>query len=217
MVVTEVSPRVHRYPWTVVKQWRPPDIWILLQAFTGKHPLSECNPSSLVVMKIINGERPVYPRGSEQLGFSAQVWNMTVDCWRHDPVHRPTMAVVVEFLREWCVISPRRTGALANILFAVIPYKLKIRRCRHYLRGSRARTRAIRRSTGSSPQHSLMKTAVQPSRPGPPRTPVTRPLQPKITQQPTAQRSTPCSPVLGAVSEAHWTTRCPASLPPTPI
>lgn len=44
---------------------------VVTEAFTGKHPLSECNPSSLVVMKIINGERPVYPRGSEQLGFSA--------------------------------------------------------------------------------------------------------------------------------------------------
>lgn len=77
------------------------DIRILLQAFTGKYPLSECNPPSLVVVKIITGDRPVHPQGSERLGFVAQIWNMAVDCWHHDPTHRPTMAVVVEFLRQW--------------------------------------------------------------------------------------------------------------------
>lgn len=57
------------------------------------------------MVKYMEGQRPVHPHGTEQLGFVAPVWNMTVDCWRHNPAFRPLMAAVVEFLREWSVIS----------------------------------------------------------------------------------------------------------------
>jgi len=72
---------------------------VVMETFTGKHPLCEVTVP-LVMMKIMNGERPTYPTGTEILGLVAPVWNMTVDCWRHKPALRPIMAAVVEFLRE---------------------------------------------------------------------------------------------------------------------
>lgn len=72
---------------------------VVIEAFTGKHPFCEWKHPAVMV-KIIEGERPAYPQGTEALGFVAQIWDMAVDCWRHDSTQRPTMAAVVGFLRE---------------------------------------------------------------------------------------------------------------------
>ncbi|KAF9779779.1 kinase-like domain-containing protein [Thelephora terrestris] len=72
---------------------------VVIGTFTGKNPFSEFNAHT-VVFKTMNRERPTYPRGTEALGFVTPIWHMTVDCWHHDPAHRPMMAAVVEFLRD---------------------------------------------------------------------------------------------------------------------
>ena len=53
------------------------------------------------MMKIMGGERPMYPFGAQKLGFVEPIWDMTINCWQHDPSRRPPIANVVEFLREW--------------------------------------------------------------------------------------------------------------------
>jgi len=57
-------------------------------------------------LPVAAGERPAHPPGTEILGFVAPVWNMTVDCWRHNSAYRPIMAAVVEFLRECYTLHP---------------------------------------------------------------------------------------------------------------
>jgi hypothetical protein len=65
------------------------------------------------------GERPPYPRGTEGLGFVGPIWSMTVDCWQDEPARRPTMAAVVEFLREWSAISLNRVRVLTDTSVAL--------------------------------------------------------------------------------------------------
>ncbi|KAF9779787.1 kinase-like domain-containing protein [Thelephora terrestris] len=73
---------------------------VVIGAFTGKPPFSELNTNT-VVAKTRAGERPPYPLEAKELGFMGPIWDMTNNCWRHDPSQRPMMAAVVEFLREW--------------------------------------------------------------------------------------------------------------------
>jgi len=99
-----------------ITRWTPPEIlggsnqctreadifsfgMVVIEVFTGKHPFSEFNTPS-AIMKVMARERPVHPPGTEKLGFVTQIWDMTVNCWRHDPADRPTTAAVVKFLRE---------------------------------------------------------------------------------------------------------------------
>jgi serine/threonine protein kinase len=115
MVVMEVSSRVS--PCSFIGDERREnfaDILVLLQAFTGKPPLSELN-NLTAALNIMAGERPVHPFGTEELGFVDPVWNMTVDCWQHDPASRPTMAAVVEFLREWSALSLHGTNTTHTV------------------------------------------------------------------------------------------------------
>ena len=129
----------------------------------------------LVMMKVIAGERPIYPSGTEEIGFVAPMWNMTVDCWRHDPVSRPTMPTVVEFLREWSVVSPCRPNPPAQIL-AAIPNTLRIRLCPSYLRGGQPGILPAHRFMDPSHQRPQMVTSVRPGRRAPHPTP---PFQPR--------------------------------------
>jgi len=104
---------------------------VVLEAFTGKFPLKELNGPSRM-QKIMNGERPVHPSGTENLGLVAPVWNMTIDCWQDDPARRPTMAAVADFLRgcyalhavdpTLSTLSPwNPTGKVGNIYRIISP------------------------------------------------------------------------------------------------
>jgi len=61
--------------------------------------------SPLIIFKFITGKRPGRPQEARELGLVDSVWDMTLSCWQQVPSHRPTAAGVVEFLREWPVLS----------------------------------------------------------------------------------------------------------------
>lgn len=172
------------------------------QAFTGKHPLSELNSPS-VMLKIMNGERPIYPSGTEGLGFVAPVWNMTVDCWRDDPVFRPTMAAVVEFLREWSVVPLRRTNTSSHgFLYIAIPNTLRTRHCPNYLRGSHPGIRSAHRFMDPSHRRPQMVTSVRPDRRAPHQTPPFRSMN-----NLRARRLTSCPPDFCRARPLHLANR----------
>ena len=77
----------------------PPDIHVLSEVFTGRHPFSEFSVP-VTILKIMTGERPDRP---EEPGLTDAVWDMTLRCWDEDPVQRPTMTRVVGVIREWLV------------------------------------------------------------------------------------------------------------------
>ena len=49
----------------------------------------------------MNHELPDRP---QKEGLTDQVWDMTVQCWNHNPDSRPKMTEVVAALREWQVL-----------------------------------------------------------------------------------------------------------------
>ena len=85
------------------RYWTP-DIQMVPQAFTGRHPFSEFTVP-VITSEIIDGRRPARPQEAQRLGLTDSVWDMTDRCWRHDPAQRPTMRKVVRLLREWPVFS----------------------------------------------------------------------------------------------------------------
>ena len=54
---------------------------------------------------ITDGKQPARPREGQELGLTDSIWDMTVRCWRQDPVQRPMMTEVVGLAREWSVFS----------------------------------------------------------------------------------------------------------------
>jgi hypothetical protein len=71
-----------------------------LKAFTGSHPFSELAPADAVFKMVINHELPDRP---QEKNLTDPVWEMTVQCWQHEPDRRPKMTEVVATLRQWQV------------------------------------------------------------------------------------------------------------------
>jgi len=63
------------------------------------------------------------------------VWDMTSNCWQEDPSHRPAAAGVVEFLREWPVVSLSLQSQHPETISAATPYMPRIWRCPLCLHG----------------------------------------------------------------------------------
>jgi len=100
MVVIEVGPHPrHPWYWRCVCVGGLSDIRMLPKVFVGKHLFSELT-TPVVISRIVDGERPVRPQGAQELGLTDSMWEIAVHCWRKDPAQRPTVARVVELLRE---------------------------------------------------------------------------------------------------------------------
>ena len=77
-------------------------LWCLLKVFTGSRPFSDLAPVTAVFKMAINGELPDRPQEQD---LTDPVWDMTVQCWQHEPDRRPRMTEVVATLREWQALS----------------------------------------------------------------------------------------------------------------
>ena len=73
------------------------DIWVPPKAFTGRAPFSEFT-TPVIILKIMDGERPARPQEAQELGLTDSMWEMTVRCWHQDPAQRPMMTEVVGLL-----------------------------------------------------------------------------------------------------------------------
>ena len=80
------------------------DVWMLPQAFTGRHPFGGLT-TSVITSKIMDGGWPVRPKEVQGLGLTGSVWDMMVRCWHQDPVQRLKMTEVGRLAREWPVFS----------------------------------------------------------------------------------------------------------------
>ena len=83
--------------------------------FTGRRPFSEFT-TPIIISKIMDDERPARPQEAQTLGLTDSVWDMTVRCWHKDPAQRPTMAEVIELLRELLVSSLTIEADLSDFL-----------------------------------------------------------------------------------------------------
>jgi len=91
---------------------------VVIEVFTGEYPFTDLASPS-VMFRITSGGRPDRPPGAQELGLVDPIWNMTVNCWQQDPVHRPMITTVVGFLRECYTLRtanrPLSTLALSQL------------------------------------------------------------------------------------------------------
>ena len=51
------------------------------QVLCGKHPYWEITNEALVMLNIMDGERPKKPGAAESLGFTDGLWSTVTECW----------------------------------------------------------------------------------------------------------------------------------------
>lgn len=49
----------------------------------------------------MQGERPDRPEGDNDRAMSDELWNLVELCWGQNPAERPTMAAVIEYMRQF--------------------------------------------------------------------------------------------------------------------
>ena len=80
---------------------KPADVFafsmLVFEVFTGKLPF-EGKGRSRAAHRIVNGDRPKFPQGAEDIGLTTQVWEFLEEGWHMDPEERPTIEEVV---RTW--------------------------------------------------------------------------------------------------------------------
>jgi hypothetical protein len=70
-----------------------------IEAHTGKPPFADIRSDHVVVVRIMNGERPRWPIAPSQgHDVSAGVKELSESCWNSDPTRRPTAPEIVEAL-----------------------------------------------------------------------------------------------------------------------
>ncbi|KAG6825181.1 hypothetical protein H0H92_004440 [Tricholoma furcatifolium] len=75
----------------------------ILPSRGGKQVFSEISNISLVMMKVWKGYRPKRPANSPRWNawvLTEDLWTMIQGCWKADPVERPTIEGVIQFLEE---------------------------------------------------------------------------------------------------------------------
>ena len=82
---------------------------VIYEVLSGQVPLALHN-RYIVSSKIIEGERPGRPAGTEGALFTDDLWRILEKCWSAQPQIRPTTELVLEYLerasRNWQPLPP---------------------------------------------------------------------------------------------------------------
>ncbi|KAG8976949.1 hypothetical protein FRB90_008993, partial [Tulasnella sp. 427] len=70
---------------------------LILATVSGKGPFAETRPAGQVILKVIQGRRPV-PANHPGLPESDALWTLLDRCWNTDPALRPSMTEVIELV-----------------------------------------------------------------------------------------------------------------------
>jgi len=72
---------------------------VILEVLSGQAPFPRCN-GSVVLRKVIGGERPGKPQGAEGAWFTDDLWEVLERCWSPQPKNRPTVDATLECLKR---------------------------------------------------------------------------------------------------------------------
>ena len=72
---------------------------LAVEVFTGR-PLFGEQKNEAVALRISTGERPEMPKNAQEVGLTAEIWEILRNCWQSNPEKRPTMGDVVRRWRE---------------------------------------------------------------------------------------------------------------------
>ena len=70
---------------------------VIYEVLSGQAPFAQFHPG-MVVLKVLQGERPVRPNGLEGTRFTDGLWRTLNLCWDAQPQRRPSVGAVLECL-----------------------------------------------------------------------------------------------------------------------
>jgi len=83
---------------------------VIYEVLSGKVPFASLR-EFIVMRKVLEGERPSMPEGSEGTWFTDELWTTLNLCWETRPEIRPSIEAVLERLSQvsgtWVPPSPR--------------------------------------------------------------------------------------------------------------
>lgn len=72
---------------------------VIYEVLSGRLPFSRCNETA-VIFKVLQGECPRRPRGTEGTWFTTNLWEMLGRCWKPPPDERPGLDAVLQCLQD---------------------------------------------------------------------------------------------------------------------
>ena len=89
---------------------------VIYEVLSEKAPFAPIEGTA-VISKIVDGGRPVKPRGREGTRFTEGLWRMLEDCWKPQPDDRPSLDTVLGYLQDGGKPSaPPRRGRTITFL-----------------------------------------------------------------------------------------------------
>jgi len=72
---------------------------VIYEVLSGRAPFSR-HPDLTVIARVLEGERPVRPRGAGGMRFTDDVWSILECCWKPCPGDRPRIKDVLNCLEK---------------------------------------------------------------------------------------------------------------------
>ena len=72
---------------------------VIYEVLSGQAPFTQFRPS-MVILKVIRGERPERPSGPEGTQFTNNLWQTLNWCWELQPQLRPSAKAILESLEQ---------------------------------------------------------------------------------------------------------------------
>jgi len=73
---------------------------VVLEIYTGNYPFSDTPRDGTVILKVMQGQRPIRPMVDTGKTVSDDLWCLIELCWQQAPSDRPQMLSVVERLQH---------------------------------------------------------------------------------------------------------------------
>ena len=70
---------------------------VIYEVLSGRSPFPSCGAGT-VIMKVLDGERPMRLQGAEGTRFTDAIWEMLERCWKPRPQDRPSVEAVLQCL-----------------------------------------------------------------------------------------------------------------------
>lgn len=71
---------------------------VVYEVLRGQLPFPECN-AAVVIRKVMDGERPGRPEGSQGAWFTDELWEMLERCWKPQRGSRPSLGALLNCLK----------------------------------------------------------------------------------------------------------------------
>jgi serine/threonine protein kinase len=79
---------------------------VIYEVLSGRAPFTGCT-IPVVILKVMEGERPGRPQGARGAWFTDDLWDMLELCWKPQPDDRPSLGIVLQCLEG--VTRPSRS------------------------------------------------------------------------------------------------------------